>query len=44
MYRNVLIILLEGVKDLIEDLNPQLLNTITSEFDKVEGQVVPEPL
>jgi len=32
-----------GVKDLIEDLNPQLLNTITSEFDKVEGQAAPEP-
>lgn len=33
----------EGVKDLIEDLNPQLLNTITSEFDKAEGQSPPEP-
>jgi len=32
-----------GIKDLIEDLNPQLLNTITSEFDKVEGQTPPEP-
>jgi cytoskeleton-associated protein 5 len=32
-----------GIKDLIEDLNPQLLNTITSEFDKVEGQTAPEP-
>lgn len=32
-----------GVKDLIEDLNPQLLNTITSEFDKVETQTAPEP-
>ncbi|KIM49151.1 hypothetical protein M413DRAFT_438317 [Hebeloma cylindrosporum] len=32
-----------SVKDLIEDLNPQLLNTITSEFDKVEGQTAPEP-
>ena len=32
-----------GIKDLLEDLNPQLLNTITSEFDKVEGTVPPEP-
>ncbi|CAA7271728.1 unnamed protein product [Cyclocybe aegerita] len=32
-----------SVKDLIEDLNSQLLNTITSEFDKVEGQSAPEP-
>ncbi|KAH9484304.1 Cytoskeleton-associated protein 5 [Psilocybe cubensis] len=32
-----------SIKDLIEDLNPQLLNTITSEFDKVEGQSPPEP-
>ena len=32
-----------GVKDLLEDLNPQLLNTITAEFDKVEGQVAPDP-
>ena len=31
------------MKDLIEDLNPQLLNTINSEFDKVEGQSPPEP-
>ena len=28
---------------MIEDLNPQLLNTITSEFDKVEGQTPPDP-
>lgn len=27
----------------MEDLNPQLLNTITAEFDKVEGQTPPEP-
>lgn len=27
----------------MEDLNPQLLNTITSEFDKVEGNAAPEP-
>ncbi|KAF9052604.1 microtubule associated protein [Panaeolus papilionaceus] len=32
-----------SIKDLLEDLNPQLLNTITSEFDKVEGQTAPEP-
>jgi cytoskeleton-associated protein 5 len=27
----------------LEDLNPQLLNTITAEFDNVEGNVAPEP-
>lgn len=27
----------------MEDLNPQLLNTITSEFDKAEGTPAPEP-
>ena len=32
-----------GIKDLLEDLNPQLLNTITAEFDKVEGQAAPDP-
>jgi len=32
-----------GVKDLIEDLSPQLLNTINAEFDKVDGQTPPEP-
>ncbi|TCD69723.1 stu2 protein [Steccherinum ochraceum] len=32
-----------SVKDLIEDLNPQLLNTILGEFDKVEGNPAPEP-
>ena len=32
-----------GIKDLLEDLNPQLLNTITAEFDKVEGTPAPEP-
>ena len=32
-----------GIKDFLEDLNPQLLNTITSEFDKVEGTPAPEP-
>ncbi|KAG6868374.1 hypothetical protein C0993_004020 [Termitomyces sp. T159_Od127] len=32
-----------SIKDFLEDLNPQLLNTITSEFDKVEGAPVPEP-
>ncbi len=33
-----------GVKDLVEDLNPQLLKTILSEFDKVEGTPAPEPV
>ncbi|THU90725.1 ARM repeat-containing protein [Dendrothele bispora CBS 962.96] len=33
-----------SVKDLLEDLNPQLLNTITSEFDKVDGIAPPEPI
>ena len=28
---------------MLEDLNPQLLNTIHSEFDKVEGTSPPEP-
>jgi hypothetical protein len=32
-----------GIKDFLEDLNPQLLNTITTEFDKVEGNPAPEP-
>ncbi|CAK5264576.1 unnamed protein product [Mycena citricolor] len=32
-----------SIKDLLEDLNPQLMNTITSEFDKVEGNPAPEP-
>ncbi|KAL0571687.1 hypothetical protein V5O48_010274 [Marasmius crinis-equi] len=32
-----------SIKDLLEDLNPQLLNTITSEFDKVDGTAPPEP-
>lgn len=32
-----------GIKDFVQDLNPQLLNTITSEFDKVEGNPAPEP-
>lgn len=32
-----------GIKDLLEDLNPQLFKTITSEFDKVEGTPAPEP-
>jgi cytoskeleton-associated protein 5 len=32
-----------GIKDLLEDLNPQLLATIQSEFDKAEGQSPPEP-
>ncbi|KAI0064593.1 ARM repeat-containing protein [Artomyces pyxidatus] len=33
-----------GIKDLLEDLNPQLLGTIQTEFDKVEGQSPPEPV
>jgi cytoskeleton-associated protein 5 len=36
-------IVISGVKDLLEDLNPQLMNTILAEFDKVEGQSPPEP-
>jgi cytoskeleton-associated protein 5 len=32
-----------AVKDLLEDLNPQLLATISSEFDKVEGTQPQEP-
>ncbi|EIN07407.1 microtubule associated protein [Punctularia strigosozonata HHB-11173 SS5] len=32
-----------SIKDFLEDLNPQLLNTISSEFDKVEGTPAPEP-
>lgn len=32
-----------GIKDLLEDLNPQLLNTINAEFEKVEGATPPEP-
>ncbi|RDX56874.1 ARM repeat-containing protein [Lentinus brumalis] len=32
-----------SIKDLLTDLNPQLLATITSEFDKVEGTPAPEP-
>ncbi|EJF65775.1 ARM repeat-containing protein [Dichomitus squalens LYAD-421 SS1] len=32
-----------SIKDLLEDLNPQLLATIFTEFDKVEGTPAPEP-
>ncbi|KZT54281.1 ARM repeat-containing protein [Calocera cornea HHB12733] len=32
-----------GIKDFLSDLNPQLLNTISAEFDKVEGTPAPEP-
>ncbi|KAJ8463558.1 hypothetical protein ONZ51_g10183 [Trametes cubensis] len=32
-----------SIKDLLEDLNPQLLATIHTEFDKVEGNPAPEP-
>lgn len=35
--------LISGVKELLGDLNPQLLATIQSEFDKVEGKEAPEP-
>ncbi|EJT96656.1 ARM repeat-containing protein [Dacryopinax primogenitus] len=33
-----------GIKDFLDDLNPQLLNTISAEFDKVEGTPAPEPI
>ncbi|KAF8636528.1 hypothetical protein AX17_003341 [Amanita inopinata Kibby_2008] len=33
-----------SIKDLIQDLNPQLLNTILAEFDKVENNPAPEPI
>ncbi|KAF8504055.1 microtubule associated protein [Hysterangium stoloniferum] len=32
-----------SIKELLEDLNPQLLTTIHSEFDKVDGQPAPAP-
>ncbi|CAE6421007.1 unnamed protein product, partial [Rhizoctonia solani] len=32
-----------AIKDFMEDLNPQLLATIDSEFSKVDGQSPPEP-
>ncbi|QRW01882.1 CLASP amino-terminal protein [Ceratobasidium sp. AG-Ba] len=32
-----------AIKDFLEDLNPQLLATIESEFKKVDGQAAPEP-
>ncbi|KAF8582676.1 microtubule associated protein [Ramaria rubella] len=32
-----------SIKDLLEDLNPQLLTTIHAEFDKVDGQAAPVP-
>jgi len=35
--------ILPGIKDFLEDLNPQLLSTINSEFEKVEGNLAPEP-
>jgi cytoskeleton-associated protein 5 len=31
------------ISGFLEDLNPQLLSTINSEFDKVSGQTPPEP-
>ncbi|KAG6832388.1 hypothetical protein H0H92_002656 [Tricholoma furcatifolium] len=33
-----------SIKDFLEDLNPQLLNTITSEFDKADSTPAPEPI
>ncbi|EKM55417.1 uncharacterized protein PHACADRAFT_161397 [Phanerochaete carnosa HHB-10118-sp] len=33
-----------SIKDLVEDLNPQLLKTIIAEFDRVEGNPAPEPV
>ncbi|KAF8136324.1 hypothetical protein EV363DRAFT_1395442 [Boletus edulis] len=32
-----------GIKDFLEDINPQLLGTIQNEFDKVEGTPTPQP-
>ena len=32
-----------GVKDLLGEINPQLLTTIVNEFDKAEGKPAPEP-
>ncbi|KAG9318450.1 microtubule associated protein [Chiua virens] len=32
-----------GIKDFLEDINPQLLGTIQGEFDKVEGNPTPQP-
>ena len=32
-----------GIKDLLEDVNSQLLSTISSEFDKAEGTPAPVP-
>ncbi|KAG8985770.1 Microtubule-associated protein, microtubule dynamics during spindle orientation [Tulasnella sp. JGI-2019a] len=32
-----------GIKDLLQDLNPQLLATIDTEFSKVDGQTPPVP-
>ncbi|KIO34814.1 hypothetical protein M407DRAFT_63913 [Tulasnella calospora MUT 4182] len=32
-----------GIRDLLEDVNPQLLATIESEFAKVDGQPAPTP-
>lgn len=33
-----------SIKDLIQDLNTQLLNTIIAEFDKVENESPPQPI
>lgn len=42
-YDTVLTCVNLGVKDLLGEVNPQLLATILSEFDKVEGKPAPEP-
>lgn len=39
----LIILLYPAIKDLLEGLSPQLLTTITSEFDKAEGQPAPTP-
>lgn len=40
---DIITILSIGIKDLLEDLNAQLLATIVGEFNKVEGVPAPEP-
>jgi cytoskeleton-associated protein 5 len=41
--RSVAILMSADISGFLEDLNPQLLMTINSEFDKVAGQTPPEP-
>lgn len=43
VWHRTTLIVVSGIKDFLEDLNPQLLATITSEFDKVDGSPAPEP-